>query len=71
MKVDFNFGATAEITLTPESPREESLVKMCYEVDTYPVVFRTGANVLKLTFCTGVKSYNLSNSLTIGEIGRD
>ena len=56
MKVDFNFGAMAEITLTPESPGEESLVKMCYEVDTYPIVSRSGTNVLKLVFCTGMKS---------------
>ena len=50
MNVDFNFGATAEITLTPESPREESLVKMCYEQDNDPMVLRNGDNKIRIKF---------------------
>ena len=50
MTVDFNFGATAEITLTPESPREESLGKMCYEISTTPYIMRNGDNKIRLIF---------------------
>lgn len=56
MKVDFNFGATAEITLTPESPKEESLVKMCYEVNLYPTTTRTNENKIRLIFSTCAQS---------------
>ena len=49
MKVDFNFGAMAEITLTPESPREESLVKMAFDQGN-PVVTRNGNNKTRIQF---------------------
>ena len=49
MKVDFNFGQTAEITLTPESPREESLVRMCFD-EGNPVVTRNVINKTRIQF---------------------
>jgi hypothetical protein len=50
MKVDFNFGTTVEITLTPESPKEEALIKMCYETNVNPVIIRNGDNKIRIQF---------------------
>ena len=55
MKVDFNFGATAEIALTPESSREESLVKMAFDTGN-PLVTRMGDNKIRIQFYTNMNT---------------
>jgi len=58
MKVTFKFNGATEIVLTPESPREESLVKLAYESTLVPpIVLRSGTNEMIIKFPEGRANY--------------